>query len=80
MVGECNAGFVPWPSQAMSRDFNLGIREDWSKAIPGKLGFGPTGNRKTIMVVMVDVSTQELATSIDPKVLSQMSSPVREDN
>ncbi len=75
MLGECNAGFMPWPSLGNVRDVNLGIREDWSQSEPGRVGFGPARPSTSALTVMADGSVRALDKDIDPSVLSKMSSP-----
>lgn len=79
MFGECNAGFMPWPSLGNVRDVKLGIRDDWSQSQPGRIGFGPIRSHSTMMTLMADGSVRGLDKNIDPSVLSKMSSPLLDD-
>ncbi len=78
MFGECNAGFVPWPSLGNVRDVKLVFRltgDNLSLAelvLDGSIPFKHDG-------LMADGSVTWLDKDIDPSVLSKMSSPLLDE-
>jgi hypothetical protein len=70
---EVNVGFVPWGHPDNCRDLAHGLRNDWIRTPKSQpLGFGPVGDRETVMMVMVDGSTREVSVEADAGVLRQM--------
>ena len=72
MLGEVNAGFVPWGSPNNIRDPALGLRKEWRGTGKGNVGLGsvhPAG----VVVCLMDGSVQTLDEGIDPEVLRQLS-------
>lgn len=74
MIGEVNAGLVPWAQPDNVRDPARGLRAKWDSGSGRELGFGsPAGQFGQTMFVKVDGSVQAIDNKIDPEVLRQLS-------
>jgi len=74
MIGECNAGFVPWGRVGNTRNLGLGIRKDWNGAKIGNVGYGPVSSHRSTLFSMCDGSIRAVDVRIDSSVLSAMDS------
>lgn len=72
IIGECNAGFVPWGRTGNTRKLELGLQHDWSSAMAGQIGYGPTLGRRSTLFAMCDGTVREVNVNIDPGVLEAM--------
>ena len=74
MIGECNAGFLPWGRVGNTRNLGLGIRQDWNGAKIGNVGYGPVAGHKSMLFAMCDGSIRTIDVKIDSSVLIAMDS------
>ncbi len=72
LVGDLNAGLVPWGSPHNARSPALGIRDDWSAAKSGEVGYG-SFHHGGANFSMADGSTRFIESTIDPGLLKQLS-------
>ncbi|MFO0818328.1 MAG: H-X9-DG-CTERM domain-containing protein [Pirellulales bacterium] len=74
LLGETNAGFVPWGDPRSGRSASLGLRRNWTGVPRGQVGFGsvhPSGAN----ICLGDLSVRFVSNGTDPRVLEQLNQP-----